>query len=81
MQYLENSGQKVDVVVFGHSHDLMLRKVPNSEGKYYVNSGRWIGENPYHPAASTFVVVTSRNDADSVQFYEYYRNGTVLKMD
>jgi len=80
-QYLENPNWKVDVVVFGHTHNPMLRKLPNAEGKYYVNSGTWIDENPDHPAASTFVVVKSREDTDIVELYEYYRDGTILKLD
>ena len=80
-QYLENTNWKVDVVVFGHTHNPMLRKLPNAEGKYYVNSGTWIDENPDHPAASTFVVVTSREDTDIVELYEYYRDGTIRKLD
>lgn len=68
-------------MVFGHTHNPMLRKLPNAEGKYYVNSGTWIDENPDHPAASTFVVVKSREDTDIVELYEYYRDGTILKLD
>ncbi len=80
-QYLENANQKVDVVVFGHTHNPSLRKLPNVEGKYYVNSGTWIDENTYHPAASTFVVVTSGNETDIAELYEYYRDGTITKLN
>jgi hypothetical protein len=57
------------------------RKLLDAEGKYYANSGTWIDENPDHPAASTFVVVTSREDMDAVELYEYYRDGTIKKLD
>lgn len=80
-QYLENASRKVDVAVFGHTHDPMLRKLPDAEGKYYVNSGTWIDHNPGHPAASTFVVVTSGDSVDSVELFEYYSDGTVLKLN
>jgi hypothetical protein len=80
-QYLENANQKVDVVVFGHTHNPILRELPNVVGKYYVNSGTWIDENTYHPAASTFVVVTSRDTEDSAELYEYYRDGTITKLN
>ncbi len=80
-QYLENANQNVDVVVFGHTHNPMLRKLANVEGKYYLNSGTWIDENPYHPAASTFVVVTSGDRADDAELYEYCRDGTILKVN
>ncbi len=80
-QYLENANQKVDVVVFGHTHNPSLRKLPNVEGKYYVNSGAWIDENTYHPAASTFVVVTSGDETDIAELYEYYRDGTITKLN
>lgn len=80
-QYLENANQKVDVVVFGHTHDPLLRKLPNAEAKYYVNSGTWIDHNTYHPAASTFVVVTSGESADSAELFEYYSDGAVLKLN
>jgi UDP-2,3-diacylglucosamine pyrophosphatase LpxH len=76
-QYLENPSQRVDVVVFGHTHRPALKELPNSQGKYYANSGSWIDENTYHPQASTFVVVTSRDSADTAEVYEYYRDGTV----
>jgi len=80
-QYLENANQKVDVVVFGHTHNPMLRKLPNVEGKYYVNSGAWIDHNPSHPAASTFVVVTSDDAQDNAELFEYYGDGAVLKLN
>ena len=80
-QYLENPDQKADVVVFGHTHNPMLRKLTNYEGKYYVNSGTWIDENTYHPAASTFVVITSGAETDNAELYEYYRDGTIAKLN
>ncbi|MFA6366128.1 MAG: metallophosphoesterase [Candidatus Hydrogenedentales bacterium] len=80
-QYLENSNQKIDVVVFGHTHNPMLRKLPNAGGKYYANSGTWIDENTYHPAASTFVVVTSGDETDIAELYEYHGDGAVVKLN
>jgi len=80
-QYLENRKLNTEVAVFGHTHKPMLSKLPGYEGKYYVNSGTWVDVNPFHPEASTFVVITSRESADSVELYEYYRDGTVRKLD
>ncbi|PKL13041.1 MAG: metallophosphoesterase [Spirochaetae bacterium HGW-Spirochaetae-8] len=76
-QYLENPEFAVDVVVFGHTHGPVLEKVPGAEGKYYANSGTWIDSNPQHPAASTFVVITTTDTTDTVELYEYYTDGTV----
>jgi len=75
-QYLENPNFAVDVVVFGHTHVPVLEKLPNTEGKYYANSGTWIDMNPQHPAASTFVVITTSDSKDTVELYEYYTDGT-----
>jgi UDP-2,3-diacylglucosamine pyrophosphatase LpxH len=76
-QYLLNPEKKVDVVVFGHTHRPGLEKLPDYDGKYYVNSGTWIDHNTYHPGASTFVVITSSETVDTAQLYEYYQDGTV----
>lgn len=76
-QYLENPDFAIDVVIFGHTHVPVLEKLPNVDGKYYVNSGAWIDENTHHPAATTFVVITSTDAIDSVELYEYYEDGTV----
>jgi len=78
-QYLGNpdSIHKVDVVVFGHTHRPVLEKLPGSGEKFYANSGAWIDENTYHPEASTFVVITTTDTVDTVELYEYHKDGTV----
>jgi len=80
-QYLENPNEHVDVVVFGHTHRPMLKKLPNFEGKYYANSGSWIDKNTFHPAASTFAVVTTTDSLDKAEVYEYYRDGTIKPLN
>lgn len=76
-QYLENPERRIEVVVFGHTHVPMLRPLPGAEAKFYVNSGTWIDHNTYHPAASTFVVITCGDSADTVGLFEYYRDGAI----
>jgi len=80
-QYLENPSQNVEVVVFGHTHRPVLKRLSGPKTKYYANSGAWIDNNTFHPAASTFVVVTSSDRADSVELFEYYRDGTIKKLN
>jgi len=77
-QYLENTNQNIDVVVFGHTHKPGVNKLSDTQDKYYANSGSWIDENTFHPDACTFVVVTTNSDSsDKVQLFEYYDDGTV----
>lgn len=74
-QYLENDNEKVDVVVFGHTHVPDYRMV--SGGKFYINDGTWVDNNSDYPDATrTFAVITT-GDKDTVGLYKYEENGTV----
>lgn len=72
-QYIDNPREKVDIVVFGHTHVPVLQKFGN--GSYYVNSGTWVDHNTDYPDASrTFVVITT-GAKDKVDVYSYEESG------
>ena len=57
-QYLNNPGENVDVVVFGHTHVPVYDEL--GSGKYYINDGTWIDHNTNVPEATrTFAVITT----------------------
>lgn len=75
VQYLENKNEKVDVVVFGHTHMPVHCKV--GEGKYYINDGTWVDNNTDFPEATrTFAVITT-GEQDTVGLYMYENNGLI----
>lgn len=72
-QYIDNPREKVDIVVFGHTHVPVLQKF--GSGSYYVNSGTWVDHNTDYPDASrTFVVITT-GAKDKVDVYSYEESG------
>lgn len=72
-QYLQNAEEKVDVVVFGHTHVPAYKDM--GTGKYYVNSGTWVDHNTDYPDASrTFAVITTGTQ-DKVELYSYEESG------
>jgi UDP-2,3-diacylglucosamine pyrophosphatase LpxH len=74
-QYLENPNEKVDVVVFGHTHGPKYQDI--GAGKYYINSGTWIDNNSDDADATrTFVVITT-GDKDTTGLYRYMEDGSV----
>lgn len=75
VQYLENPNEKVDVVVFGHTHVPMFCQV--GDGSYYINDGTWIDNNSDYPDATrTFAVITT-GDKDTVGLYKYMEDGSI----
>ncbi|MDT8903091.1 metallophosphoesterase [Anaeroselena agilis] len=75
-QYLENPNEKVDVVVFGHTHVPVYRGMGN--GKYYLNSGTWIDHNADYPDATrTFVVITT-GKKDTAALYKFTEDGSAI---
>ena len=73
LQYLQNSEEKVDVVVFGHTHVPAYKDMDT--GKYYVNSGTWVDHNTDYPDATrTFAVITTGTQ-DKVELYSYEESG------
>jgi len=75
VQYLENSDENVDVVVFGHTHVPAYRAMDN--GKYYINEGTWIDHNTDYPEATrTFAVITT-GDKTTAGLYKYEEDGSV----
>lgn len=74
-QYLENSNESVDVVVFGHTHVPKYQDIGN--GKYYINSGTWIDNNINCPdAPRTFVVITT-GDKEATALFSYMEDGSL----
>ena len=74
-QYLENKAERVDVVVFGHTHVPAYRDM--GSGKYYLNSGTWIDHNTDYPDATrTFAVITAGSTACAL--YRYAEDGSVI---
>lgn len=76
MQYLDNSGKNVDVVVFGHTHVPKFCDV--GDGRYYVNEGTWIDHNTNYPDADrTFAVITTGETTTSA-LYSFLADGSVV---
>lgn len=74
-QYLDNAKEKVDVVVFGHTHVPTYRVT--GDGKYYLNEGTWIDHNTDYPDATrTFAVITTGNK-DTAALYRFMEDGSV----
>ena len=76
-QYLQNSDENVDIVVFGHTHVPAYRDATG--GKYYVNDGTWVdytGDTDDHDTTRTFTVITT-GDKDTVGLYKYEKDGTI----
>lgn len=75
-QYLDNPNEKVDVVIFGHTH--VPRYQDMGDGKYYLNDGTWIDHNTDYPEATrTFAVITTA-DKDTAALYQYAEDGSVV---
>lgn len=74
-QYLNNSGENVDVVVFGHTHVPVYDELGG--GKYYINDGTWIDDNTNVPEATrTFAVITTGVEVKA-GLYRYMEDGSV----
>lgn len=77
-QYLDNPGEKVDVVIFGHTHVPEYHDM--GDGKYYLNDGTWIDHNTDYPEATrTFAVITTA-DKDTATLYEFGEDGSVVNI-
>jgi hypothetical protein len=75
-QYLDNPDERVDVVVFGHTHVPEYREM--GDGRYYLNDGTWIDHNTDYPDANcTFAVITT-GDKDTAALYRFTRDGSVV---
>ena len=74
-QYLNNSGENVDVVVFGHTHVPVYDELGG--GKFYINDGTWIDDNTNVPEATrTFAVITTGVEVKA-GLYRYMEDGSV----
>ena len=74
-QYLTNPNEKVDVVVFGHTHVPSYQDM--GEGKYYINTGTWVDHNADNPDATrTFAVITT-GDKTVPALYKYMEDGSL----
>ena len=74
-QYLENSNENVDVVLFGHTHVPIYQEL--GDGQYYLNTGTWVDHNTNSPeAARTFAVITT-GKKDTTALYSYGQDGAV----
>lgn len=72
-QYIDNPSEKVEVVVFGHTHVPWLQKFEREA--YYVNSGTWVDHNTDYPDASRTFVVLTTGKQDKVELYSYEKSG------
>ncbi len=78
VQYLENPNEKVDVVVFGHTHVPTYREIDN--GKHYINEGTWIDHNTSVPETTrTFAVITTGEKTTS-ELYKYEEDGSLSQI-
>ena len=74
-QYLNNPGENVDVVVFGHTHVPVYDELDS--GKYYINDGTWIDHNTNVPEATrTFAVITTGEEVKA-GLYRFMEDGSV----
>jgi len=83
VEYLENEGRGIRIVVFGHTHEPMLDVFPPGENhtSIYANTGSWVNEASagYIGGSAydvrTFVVYTpavwTDSDLDVVTLYQY----------
>ena len=74
-QYLENSNENVDVVVFGHTHVPTYRDT--GDGKYYLNDGTWIDHNTDYPDATRTLAVITTGDKDTAALYSFMEDGSL----
>ena len=75
-QYLNNPGENVDVVVFGHTHVPVYDELGG--GKYYINDGTWIDHNTNVPEATrTFAVITTGVEVKA-GLYRFMEDGAVI---
>lgn len=77
-QYLENPGENVDVVVFGHTHVPAYRDMDN--GKYYINDGTWIDHNTDYPEATRTFAVLTTGEKTTAELFKYEENGSVTNI-
>lgn len=68
IQYLENTNENVDIVVFGHTHVASHKTETN--GKIYLNSGTWVDDDTKLKATRTFAVITT-GATDTTNVYQY----------
>jgi len=69
IQYLENTNENVDVVVFGHTHVPYYKTGTN--GKVYCNAGTWVDHNnQFNKASRTFAVITT-GATTTTSLYQY----------
>ncbi len=77
VQYLENSKENVDIIVFGQTHVLVNMDLGN--GIYYVNSGIWIDHNSIiEDATRTFAVITT-GPTSTANLHKYMEDGTIIE--
>lgn len=75
-QYLDNPSEKVDVIIFGHTHVPEYHDM--GDGKYYLNDGTWIDHNTDYPEATRNFAVITTADKDTATLYEFGENGSVV---
>lgn len=74
-QYLENSGESVDIVVFGHTHAPRYEFMES--GKYYINSGTWVDHNNINAEATRIFAVIETCENSNAFLYKYMTDGSV----
>ena len=90
-QYFQNPDSKVRVVVFGHTHNPMIKSYTNPDGKtcLYANSGTWEDQKTRDKNAAIdqdklkmdFVTITSVKPGKKLQvaLYQYHGGQHLLK--
>ena len=76
LQYLQNSEEKVDVVVFGHTHVPDYEKTES--GKYFVNDGTWIDHNTDYPEISRSFAVITTGEKDTAALYSFGKDYSAM---
>ncbi|MDD4080568.1 MAG: metallophosphoesterase [Eubacteriales bacterium] len=74
-QYLSNTDESVDVVVFGHTHVPVYQDMGG--GKYYLNDGTWIDNNKDHPDATRIFAVITTGEKVKARLYRMMEEGSV----
>ena len=86
-QYFSPSGSDTNIVVFGHTHEAMLKKDSVTHNKIYANSGTWIDSKYLNGDALTATCIvlntsaSSGSDLDNATLYQAVNQGgkVVLK--
>lgn len=75
VQYIENPNEKVDIVLFGHTHVPIYKSV--GEGTGYLNTGTWVDHNTDYPESTRTLAVITTGKKDTSALYRFEENGSL----